>query len=173
MSSPQYELFVNIIGIFNILCIVVRQVDITDDTKFIRGWIVVQLIINTIFLLEMISDIFIYGIFNSYVHNFRMTPETICQFYNFLAISYFFNQDSESEYNTVVKLLEVVIFVRMIKLLTLLYEIKTMRIIIETMRKLLSPLAEFGGVLFTIFWVFCLVGMLLFGGKVQKNLDVI
>lgn len=39
MSSPQYELFVNIIGIFNILCIVIRQVDFTDTTDFITTWI--------------------------------------------------------------------------------------------------------------------------------------
>lgn len=32
ISSPQYELFVNIIGIINILSIVVRQVDFTDTT---------------------------------------------------------------------------------------------------------------------------------------------
>jgi len=102
-----------------------------------------------------------------------MTPETICQGFNILAIYYFSQSDSERNYNSIVKLLEVVIFVRMIKLLTLLYEIKTMRIIIETMRNLISPLLEFGGVLFTIFWVFTLIGMYLFGGKVQKNLEVI
>jgi len=39
LESPQYELFVNIIGIFNILCIVVREVDLNDTTNFITVWI--------------------------------------------------------------------------------------------------------------------------------------
>ena len=39
MSSPQYELCVNVVGICNILCIVIRQVDITETTGYIKGWI--------------------------------------------------------------------------------------------------------------------------------------
>ena len=35
MASPKYELVVNIIGIINILCIVVRQVDLTDTSGMI------------------------------------------------------------------------------------------------------------------------------------------
>jgi hypothetical protein len=70
-------------------------------------------------------------------------------------------------------MLELVIFLRMFKLLTLLYEIKTMRIIIETMRNMIRPLLILCGVLFCIFYMFGLIGMLMFGGKVRKNLDVI
>jgi len=92
---------------------------------------------------------------------------------NLLAILYFVQPDSEVNYNSIVKLLELVVFIRMIKLLTLLYEIKTMRIIIETMRNLSGPLLHLSGVLFTIFYVFTLTGMILFGGKVQKNLPAL
>lgn len=52
-----------------------------------------------------------------------------------------------------------VIFVRMLKLLTLLYEIKTLRIIIETIRNLLKPLLYLTGTLMTIFYIFALMGM--------------
>ena len=41
MGSPQYELSVNIVGIINILCIVIRQVDITETTNYISKWIYV------------------------------------------------------------------------------------------------------------------------------------
>ena len=61
----------------------------------------------------------------------------------------------------------------MMKLLTLLYEIKVMKIIIETMRNLMGPLLHLSGVMFTIFYVFTLGGLFFFGGKVQKNMDVI
>lgn len=57
----------------------------------------------------------------------------------------------------------------MLKLLTLLYEIKVMRIIIETIRNLIKPLMHLYGVLFSLFYTFALIGMLLFGGKISKN----
>ena len=71
------------------------------------------------------------------------------------------------------KLFELIIFVRALKLLTLLYEIKVMRIIIETMRNMMLPLMYLMGVLIIIYYIFALVGMLLFGGKIRKNLPVI
>ena len=55
---------------------------------------------------------------------------------------------------------------RMLKLLTLLYEIRVMRIIIETMRNLIKPLLYLCGVLVTIYYVFALLGILMFGGRV-------
>ena len=104
-----------------------------------------------------------------------MWPETLCQFFNIVAMDYFFDFDGRStkNYNIIVKLLELAIFMRMLKLLTLLYEIKTMRIIIETMRNLVKPLLNLMGVLLTIYYFFALLGMLMFGGMVQKNMKVI
>jgi hypothetical protein len=160
---------VNIIGIFNILCIVVRQVDLTDSTNFITYWIYIQFTINALFFIELVSDFMLRGFLKSYSENFRMWPESLCQFFNSCAIYYFLTQTRTRDYNTIVKLLEMVIFMRMLKLLTLLYEIKVMRIIIETMRNLVKPLLNLFGVLFTIYYLFALIGMLAFGGKVTKN----
>lgn len=66
-----------------------------------------------------------------------------------------------------------VIFIRILKLLTLLYEIKTLRIIIETMRNLLKPLLYLMGTLMTIYYFFAMLGMQLFGGKIYKGSRVI
>jgi hypothetical protein len=64
MQSPEYELFVNIIGIFNILFIVVRQVDLddTDSNALIYHWIFIQISINMLFLVELLSDFCILGL---------------------------------------------------------------------------------------------------------------
>jgi cytochrome bd-type quinol oxidase subunit 2 len=51
----------------------------------------------------------------------------------------------------------------------LFYEIKVTRIIVETIRNLMKPLLNLTGVLFTIYYVFALIGMLFFGGKIKKN----
>lgn len=56
----------------------------------------------------------------------------------------------------------------MLKILSLLYEIRTMRIIIETIRNLIKPLLNLYGILFTLYYTFALIGMLLFGGKLTR-----
>jgi len=55
----------------------------------------------------------------------------------------------------------------------LFYEIKVTRIIVETIRNLIKPLLNLTGVLFTIYYVFALMGMLFFGGKIKKNAEFI
>ena len=64
---------------------------------------------------------------------------------------------------------EVIVFIRMIKLLTLLYEIKTMRVIFETIKNLLGPLNNLILVMATIFYVFAQVAMLMFGGLIKED----
>jgi len=76
-------------------------------------------------------------------------------------------------YNSIVKMFELVIFVRSLKLLTLLYEIKVMRIIIETMRNMMMPLVYLMSVLYVIYYTFAIIGMLMFGGEIKRNLAVI
>lgn len=71
--------------------------------------------------------------------------------------------------NMEIKIFEIIIFIRMLKLLTLLYEIRVMRIIIETIRNLLKPLTNLAGILLSIYYIFAQLGMLLFGGKVYKD----
>ena len=57
----------------------------------------------------------------------------------------------------------------MIKLLTLLYEVKTMRIIFETMKNLLGPLNNLIIVMMTIFYVFAQLAMIIFGGEIRED----
>ena len=67
------------------------------------------------------------------------------------------------------KVCEVIVFIRMVKLLTLLYEVKTMRVIFETIKNLLGPLNNLIMVMMTIFYVFAQMGMLLFGGQIKED----
>jgi hypothetical protein len=66
-------------------------------------------------------------------------------------------------------LFEIAIFIRLIRLLTLLYEIETFRKIIETIKNLLGPFYSIVCVQFTLFYAFGLLGMFIFGGKVRSN----
>lgn len=57
----------------------------------------------------------------------------------------------------------------MLKLLTLLYEIKTMRVIFETLKNLLGPLNNLIIVMLTIFYLFAQIGMYMFGGDITSD----
>jgi hypothetical protein len=68
-----------------------------------------------------------------------------------------------------VRLYEVIVFIRMLKLMTLLYEVKTMRVIFETIKNLIGPLNNLIIVMLTIFYVFAEMGMIIFGGKIKED----
>lgn len=51
----------------------------------------------------------------------------------------------------------------------MLYEIKTFRVIIETIKNLLGPFYTLLLVQFTIYYVFAMTGILWFGGKVRRD----
>lgn len=65
--------------------------------------------------------------------------------------------------------LEIVIFTRMLKVLTFINEIKTMKIIVETIVNLVAPLGNLYGIIFTIYYVFAIIGIEIFGGKITKD----
>jgi len=109
--------------------------------------------INAMFFIELLTDFVIHGIINSYVAHFRTWPETLCQLLNILGIIRFVNNHNDFQmYNSIVKTFELIIFIRALKLLTLLYEIKVMRIIIETMRNMMMPLVYLLSILYLIYY---------------------
>ena len=90
----------------------------------------------------MFSDWIVFGIINSYRNSFRVWSETASMMFNIIGIVMYFQTDPStniSDIYSVLKLFEFAIFLRLIRVLTLLYEDKTFRNIIETMRNLLGP----------------------------------
>jgi len=71
----------------------------------------------------------------------------------------------ESVHN-IVKCLEAVIILRLLRLSVYLDEIKTFRIIMETLKSLISPFWSVLCVMYSIFYVYALLGMTLWGGEV-------
>jgi len=49
------------------------------------------------------------------------------------------------------------------------YEVKTMRVIIETIKNLIAPLTNFLIIQLTIFNFFSIIGLLLFGGEIRSD----
>lgn len=122
----------------------------------------------------MVGEWYAFGFLKAYKHSLRCTTETISQIVNFFAIIYYFsNELSSLDFNYSLKLFELVVFIRMLRILTLLYELQTFRIIIETIKNLLGPFYSLLLVQFTIFYVFGLVGVYWFGGRVASTTMVI
>ena len=171
--SPEYELVVHVIGICNLISIVIRQLDLHESISYIRTWMWIQIAVNNLFVFELLANYYVHGLIKAYSY-FKNWPETICQGLNIYAMILFFgNYPDVNIYSMAAKVLELTIFIRASKMLTLLYEVKDFRIIIETMRNLLAPLLNLLGILMIIYYLFALVGMLLFGGKIRKGIPEI
>ena len=170
--SSQYELFMNLITVANIFSVFVLTLQTQAEEETIKIWIIVQLCINWCLLFETLGDLYFAGLAKAYKNHFRIWPETLCQLLNIPAMVNFFTSHGEDtfvSYNYTVKVLQVIIFIRMLKLLTLTYEIKVMRVIFETLKNLLGPLNNLIVVMLTIFYVFAQMGMIIFGGKITED----
>lgn len=114
----------------------------------------------------------------------RTTPEFFCQAINIIVLFNYIKYiilknrednslyDVDLEYHHIMKMLEMAIFVRGLKVVIFFYEIKEMQIIFETMRGLLRPIFQIINVLLLIYYIFALIGMFIFGGKNRKGIDV-
>ena len=78
MSSPQYELFMNILTILNVFTVFVRALQNSASQSTIRAWIILELVINLLMLIETIGDISVSGPIKAYQYHFRIWPETLC-----------------------------------------------------------------------------------------------
>jgi len=70
-------------------------------------------------------------------------------------------------------MLEAAVIVRVLRLSVYLDEIKTFRIIIETLKSLFSPFLSMASVMFSIFYIYAFFGMMFFGGKVDFENEAI
>jgi len=171
MTSPHYELAQNITSLLNVVLILINDFIENKTAQYIKIWMIVMMIINIFFLLETVLDIIVFGIVKAYKQHLRIWFETVCQIMNtYLCFAFLHDIDDLSRYNSFEKVFTAIIFIRALKMLTLMYEVKSLRIIIETMKNLIEPIGNMMSVLLIIYYIFALFGMLFFGGKIKKNL---
>jgi hypothetical protein len=129
----------------------------TMSGDFIFNWIQFQILVNNLFFCELLSDFFIHGFVQSLKDHSRTKVEFVCQILSNLCFYILVTSDVQinvNHYGNIQKLYELVIFLRLLKFFDLLYELKTLRVIIETVRNLMGPLSDVGGMLFVIFYFF-------------------
>jgi len=172
--TPYYELGTNLFSTLNGLSIAVRDI-FSYNPGIIYAWVGIQIFINFVFLVEVLIDLFTATSAKSaYSGQFRLWPETVCQILNIYAIGFFILYTTgDVSYLKVLKYFEAIIFMRMMKFLPLVYELSLMRVIIETLRNLMVPLAGLLIIVLCIFYMFAIIGMFLFGGKVELDTPAI
>jgi voltage-gated sodium channel len=72
-------------------------------------------------------------------------------------------------YFDIIKIYETTNIIRILRLFTYLTEIKTVRIIVETLKNLVLPFYSLITVQFIIFYFFALIGMAIFGGEIVES----
>jgi hypothetical protein len=169
MQGANYELMMNVIGVLNVISIALQAVYTTVRAH--RIWIIVESSLNFVFLFEMMADMYIQGsIKRAYERKFRLWPETLCQIINiFATVIFWMNYNNSLRFAQIITYFEIIIFIRILKIMTLLYESDTMRVIFETMRNLITPLTSLIVVVLLIMYEFAVIGMFLFGGIIQTN----
>jgi hypothetical protein len=129
---------------------------------------------NSLCILEILSDIFAQGgVSSAYKRVFRIWPETICQLLNIFGVIRIFQNEGviDREFETT-KIFELIVFIRLLKMISLLYEVRSFRIILETLRIMLVPVSSLLIITIMIMFEFGLLGMYMFGGKVQTTDEV-
>ena len=157
LNSPLYELVMNSITIGNLFTVFFRSLATNQNTQSIETWCNVQIAINCIMFLEMIVDLWLQGPIKAYKYHFRIWPESFCQILNIVAMVMYLNTGRRGVVSTsdiVVKLFELIVFIRLLKLLTLLNEIREFTIIGETLSNLMKPLKNLLGILAIILYLF-------------------
>lgn len=95
LSSPQYELAMNIVTIINVFIVFIRALQQSASEQTIQTWIILVLTINLVMLLEMVADIAVAGPKKAYQYHFRVWPETMCQLLNIPAMVHYFQADGD------------------------------------------------------------------------------
>ena len=172
MNKPQYELAQNIFSLICIVFIIIQESVADKSANFVTTWMVGMILLNALFLLELLTDFLVFGFVNAYRQHFRAWIESICQVVNlFLIVEYLPSVGDATKSTMLIPYFYLVILIRALKVLSLMQEVTSLRMIIETLKNLLVPILHMTSVLGIIYYLFALVGMCLFGGLVHKNLD--
>jgi len=177
VESDNAVLFSNVFSIINLLGLCMAELSQIYAHNFIQIWIRVQIITNMIFVIEILCDI-VYKCTSTKKKlrwQFRTGNEFCCQMVHIIALRQYYYEEVGDDFNmsNAVNFFKFIVMLRTLKVLPMLYEIKSMRIIIETMRNMVMPLTGVIALLGAIFYLFSLIGMFLFGGLLRSDSDVI
>ncbi len=128
-------------------------------------WIICEILLNLAFLVKLVLRIVTFGIAKA-IHE-RLTShleiimQIICFFhYIKLALGY---------YVDILQIMQLVALLRLLRLLTVIERFRAFEILFKSMRRLASPFYMLLFTLYTLNYVFAMVGMTVFGGLIRTD----
>ena len=170
-TYKYYEASLYLIIVFSLLLIFWREwMEIygADYDYIMPFWIAICVCINLIFFVDL-SFRFLYQGFWIPLKSVYALLEILFQILNFAALMKYL---ITMNYYFTLSVLEFIILVRLAKILQLLDEIKTWKIILKTLRHLVVPFMNLFLVQIGIVYFYAIVGERIYGGKINfDNLD--
>lgn len=168
MQNPLYDWFMIIFVALNCLSIFAKDcMDTYGTTKeSIDRWIYTEFAISLIFGIEMLFLFYWYGFMQAFKRRNHVKFEIVFQILNISIFIYFL---LANRYDMMTKVLEITILLRMMRLLKLFNEVRQWRIIMQTMRALLTPFYTLLLVTYMLYLIFSIIGDRAFGGLANYN----
>lgn len=133
MTSSNYEMTSCTLSLIQLFSIAIIQQSNPTEISIFEKWIYSQFIINFAYSFEVIFDFMAYGK-KVLKRSWRTLPEILCQLFNLATVYRFFILDNNSidvyivdrRIHLNLKYLHLIVFIRALKLLLFIYEIKEM-----------------------------------------------
>lgn len=167
-QHKYYECSIYLLSIFSLLLLFWREyMDLYGDDSYsdLPAWVTICEVINFIFFFDLVFR-FLYQGFWLPLKSFYALLEILFQA---LSISVLLLYCITLRYNYVITTLEFIILVRLVKLLQLLDELKTWKIILKALRHLVVPFATLFMVQMGIIYTYAIIGERIYGGKISYN----
>ena len=135
-------------------------------------------LLNGFFAFEIMYDFYAEGGFSAIGRRFRTQIELACYITLLYVVSdfaYELYKDIHQVFSYLFKYeqyFEMIIFLRLAKTIELLEELEQIRVVVQTLKRMVEPITSLTCVIFLMYYIYIVIGMSYFGGLITKDADV-
>ena len=168
VRHPKYDAIVIVINALNLFSIFGKDVlnQYGQSKAQAYAWIYFEFVISLLMFAEMIFLFISFGVINAIKRRNHIKFEIIFQIVTF---SFFIHFLAAQKTASIIKVLEITVILRSLRLLKLFKELKQWRIIIRTVESLVSPFFNLLLVAYVLYLLFATIGDKLFGGIINTE----
>jgi hypothetical protein len=163
LESSIYEVSMNFINILNVASQVVLE--FTAFYHYINWWLYLQVVFLAVYWVEMLFELALKGCVR-YLENYSRKLDLVLNLATASITLYYFVDGQTEDQITLLKFLSLF---RLFRILNLLAEVPQYSIIFKTFVNLIPLFGTLMGVLLTLFYTYCLLGMEIYGGLIYPE----
>ena len=168
-NNNYYSAIIHLINIYSLLLMFWREVMEVygvSNLEILPLWTSVATIVNIIYFIDMIFSFIEFGFWKSIVDIYTLIEVG----WQILSTAAFLKILISADYFFSIKVYELIVLVRIIKLLKLLEEIEQWKIIVLTLRRLVSPFVTLFLVQMGIVYTYAVIGERIYGGEISMKI---